>query len=61
MYELEIPKEPQDLQVELNIGKTGNFSLQMKVCDCAATCPVQANALHNIQEDAAPAWNADNA
>ena len=32
MYELEVPEEPQDLQQELNIGKTGNFSLQMKVC-----------------------------
>jgi hypothetical protein len=32
MYELEVPEEPQDVQQELNIGKTGNFSLQMKVC-----------------------------
>ena len=31
MYELEVPEEPQDVQQELNIGKTGNFSLQMKV------------------------------
>ena len=32
MYELEVPEEPQGVQQELNIGKTGNFSLQMKVC-----------------------------
>jgi hypothetical protein len=31
MYELEVPKEPQSVQQELNIGKTGNFSLQIKV------------------------------
>ena len=48
MYELEIPKEPQDLQDELNIGKAGNFSLQMKVYICAATFPGQTTALHVI-------------
>lgn len=32
MYELEIPEEPQELQEQLNIGKTGDYSLQMKAC-----------------------------
>lgn len=34
MYMLEIPEEPQELQEQLNIGKTGDYSLQIKVC-CA--------------------------
>ena len=46
IYELEIPKEPQDLQDELNIGKTGNYSLQMKVHIFAATFPGRVIALH---------------
>ena len=46
IYELEIPKEPQDLQDELNIGKTGNFSLQMKVYTCIATFSGRVIALH---------------
>ena len=50
IYELEIPKEPQDLQNELNIGKTGNFSLQMKVYNCAATFPGGVIALHMISK-----------
>ena len=48
IYELEIPKEPQDLQNELNIGKTGNYSLQMKVHICAAAFPGQMIAFHMI-------------
>ena len=31
MYKLEIPEEPQELQEQLNIGKTGDYSLQIKV------------------------------
>jgi len=37
MYQLEIPEEPQELQDQLNIGKTGDFSLQMKVCQSSST------------------------
>ena len=37
MYQLEIPEEPQELQDQLNIGKTGDFSLQMKVCQSPST------------------------
>ena len=32
MYKLEIPEQPQELQEQLNIGKTGDYSLQIKVC-----------------------------
>ena len=31
MYQLEIPDEPQELQEQLKIGKTGDYSMQIKV------------------------------
>lgn len=45
MYKLEIPEEPKELQEQLNIGKTGDYSLQIKVCSSRQTSPSTAGFL----------------